>query len=329
MKRKRRNGASRTGLPDYVKTVDSRETSMLATSPAVLKAMEARRGTPIIVPDTVKVYGMRRYPVKELEDLLIDTRYQREEVTNEVNELVTVLKRGGIIPDPISVAVRKYGDGRKYIVDGQQRWWAHVDTGTPINVTEYHVHSYEEEVTLFHALNMQRRVSPEDRLRSLPGPAGDTIRRLAETDGSPLRGKVGHTPNSGMIGGMILLRGMTAMLSNTKANGGLDRIAPNFDRYFRMSPRVAEKMVDSYATLIAAVFEGRRVRSVSAVALGRILYASFLAKPTDPLPTSKQIDRLKKLDFDALTPSHSMRWLPTVAAAVQEIWPVQLVAESK
>lgn len=317
----------REQVPDYVKTSDSREKSLLATSPAVMKSMESRRGTPLIVPDTVKVFGMHRLSVAESEDLRIDTRYQRDEVTNEVNDLIVVLKKGGVIPDPISVAERKYGDRKRYIVDGQQRWWAHVDTGTPIQAIIYHVNSFEDEVALFHALNTVTRVTPETRLRSLPGPAGEALRKLNEQQGSALYQKITFTPGGGQFGAMIVLRGMTALLSNTKTNGGLDRVAPVFDRYYRMNPKVAEKMVEYYTTLIGLVFEDQRLNSVAAVALGRMAYAAFLHG--GELPSGQQLRRLKSLKWEGLSPTHAMKWLPTVVAAVQDIWPVQLVQEQK
>jgi hypothetical protein len=314
-------------VPDYVRTSDSRETSLLATNPAVLKQMEARRGSPLIVPATVKMFGMYKLSVDSLEDLRIDTRYQRDEVTLEVNTLITVIKRGGVIPDPISVAERQYGDRKRYIVDGQQRWWAHVDTQTPVQAIIYHVSSYEDEVALFHALNMQTRVSPEDRLRSWPGPAGDRIRALNETPTSPMYQQIGFEGHNYRFGAMIVLRGLAALLSNTKTTGGLDRIAPAFDRYYRMHPKLCDGMINAYVQLLAQIFEKRRIRAVTAVALGRIVHAAVVGQKEFPNPM--QLRRLKALDWDGLTPTHSIKWLPTVVAAVQDIWPIQLVQESK
>jgi hypothetical protein len=328
MGRARKRSVQRQQLPEHVRAFDHREPSMLATSEATLKAMEKKRGTPLIVPNTVKMFGMHKLSIAEMEALLIDTRYQRDEVTTEVNDLIVVLKKGGQIPDPISVAERKYGDRGRYIVDGQQRWWAHIDTSTPIYAVIYQVNSFEDEVALFHALNLQTRVSPETRLRSLPGPAGTTLRRLNEDSKSPLYGQVSFMDKgSTRFGAMIVVRGLAALLSNTKMGGGLDRVTPTFDRYYAMNPKAAERLIDSYAWLIAQIFEKRRMRSVAAVALARMVYATFANQ--GEMPTPKQLTRLKAMDFDKLTPTHSMQWLPTVVAAVQEIWPVQMVQETK
>lgn len=317
----------REDVPAYVKTSDSREPSMLATSPATFRQHEARRGTPITVPPTVRVFGLHKLSVTELEELRIDTRYQRDEVTTEVNMLITVIKKGGTIPDPISVVERKYGDRKRYIVDGQQRWWAHVDTGTPIMAIVYHVESYEDEVKLFHALNTVTRVSPEDRLRSLPGPAGTVLRKLNESSESPLYQQIGFTPGSHRFGAMILLRGLTALLANNKTSGGVDRIAPTFDRYYGMHPKLSDGLIAAYAGLLATVFDKQRIRAVTAVALARIVHAAYVGQQELPSPT--QLRRLRALDWDGLTPTHSLKWLPTVVAAVQEVWPVTLIQETK
>jgi hypothetical protein len=329
MGKQRRVRALRTEIvPDHVRTATHREPSMLATSPATLKAHEARRGQPLIVPATVKRFGMVTLSLDDTMDLRIDTRYQREEVTIEVNTLIHVLKKGGMIPDPVSVVERKYDDRKRYIVDGQQRWWAHVDCGVPLAVVIYHVSSYEDEVALFHALNTVTRVTPENRLRSLPGPAGNTIRRLNETPTSPLFGQISFVEKGTFrIGGMVLLRGLTALVSNTKPVGGLDRIAPAFDRYYTMNPKAADRLIEQYAVLVSQIFEDERVRSVPAVAIGRMLYATLASQ--GEMPTAMQIRRLKALRWAKLTPTPGMQWLPTVVAAVQEIWPVQMVAEVK
>lgn len=320
-------------LPDHVRGSDHREPSILATSPATIKAHEQRRGAPIIVPATVKLFGLTRFSVSELMDLRIDMRYQREEVTSEVNELIIVLRKGGTIPDPISIAVRKYGDQKQYIVDGQQRWWAHVDTGTPIHAVLYHVFSYEDEVALFHALNIQSRVSADTRLRSMPGPAGATLKRLNEHTSSPLYGKIQFSYQSGhhRFGAMVLMRGLTALLSNTRGIGGIDRVVPTFDRYYRMAPKQADVMIDAYATLLSQIFDAKvKLRYVPAIALGRVCYAAFTASPQAiELPNARAMARLKMLNWDKLLPTASITWLPTVVAAVQDIWPVQLVQEPK
>jgi hypothetical protein len=318
-------------VPEHVRTADSREGSLLASSVATMRSHEQRRGSPIMVPPSVKVRGMHRLGVKDLMELRVDTSYQRDEVTQEVNDLIVVLKRGGVIPDPISVAERRYGDHGRYIVDGQQRWWAHVDCGVPIHAVLYEVQTYDDEVRLFHALNTQTRVTPETRLRSLPGAAGDTIRRL-NTEG-PLKGHVKFTAGSNsIVGAMILLRSLTALISNTKGIGGVDRVAPTFDRYYKMAPKIAGRMIDQYAELAARIFvePRKRMRSVPGVALARIGYAAWTADPANmPMPSDRQVRRLQALDWDGLTPSSAAKWQPTVIAAIQEIWPVPLVQENK
>jgi hypothetical protein len=330
MAKQRRVRTVRTEVvPEFVRTSTHREPSMLATSPNTLKAHEARRGQPLIVPQTVKRFGMFTLSADELMELRIDTRYQREEVTNEVNALIVVLKKGGMIPDPISVVERKYGDKKRYIVDGQQRWWAHVDTSTPIAAVIYHVSSYEDEVALFHALNTQSRVSPETRLRSLPGPAGDTLRRLNTDPESPLFGKISFADRGPMkFGAMVILRGMVALIANVKPVGGLDRVTPTFDRVYKQDPKMATRMVDQYAWLLSQVFEDDRVRAVAAVALGKMVYAAYVNHGGE-MPNAQILRKLKSFRWERYCPTPGLQWLPTVVAAAQEVWPIQMVQETK
>lgn len=316
-------------LPAHVKTAHDRETSQLATSPAVLKTMEAKRGASIVVPPTVKFNGTRRLSVKELMDLRIDTTYQREEVGKEVNDLIVVILKGGMIPDPISYVTRKYGDGGSYIVDGQQRWWAHVDTGTPILATEYIVHNYEEEVAMFHVFNVQTRVSPEDRLRSLPGPLGDTIRRLNEDESSPLYSRISYAAGSNGVGAMILTRGLTALIGNISAVGGLERVYPTYDRVYKTAPRKADEFVDAYAKLIALVFSTQRLTHGAAIGLGRVCYAAWTKHGSAVLPGETIINRLARVNWQELVPSHSMKYLPIVLEKITSIWPVELIKLEK
>jgi hypothetical protein len=262
--------------------------------------------------------------------LLVDTRYQREEIASAVNDLVIVLKRGGQIPDPISVVERKYGDRRRYIVDGQQRWWAHIDAQLPIRAVIYHVESYEDEVMLFHALNTQTRVTPHTRLLSWPGPAGRVLKAINEAEGSPLKGKVSFKAGGGVaVNAMAVLRGLTTLLTNSKIGGGLSAALSTFDRMYASNPKAAEAMMEPYVRLLADVFtDGKHpLKVVPAVALAKVMHAAL--RQGSPLPTTKQIQRLRVVNWDALMPTSSMKWLPTVLAAVFEIWPVSVVMESR
>ena len=318
----------REDLPDHIHTAKHREPSLLATSKEVLKAMEQRRGNPLLVPSTVKFFGTVKLSVKELMDLRIDTRYQREEVTNEVNTFIVILKRGGMFPDPISVVERKYGDHQRYIVDGQQRWWAHVDTATPILASIYHVHTFEEEVSLFHALNTQSRVSAENRLRSLPGSLGDTIRRLKESESSPLYHKIADkTAGNARISGVILARGLVSAITNTSGVGALDVLSPRFERYYKQHPKMADRFADAFAQLISIVFAEQRLTYTASIAFGRVAYAAWTKSGEPRLPSDSQLNRLSRVDWGGLIPGSGAKWLPIVLEKIHSIWPVKLVEE--
>jgi hypothetical protein len=330
MGRRRPTVSRKEALPEYVRGAESRQTSTLATSPATLKAHEKRRGTPLIIPASVRMIGLFTLSVRDLMDLLIDTRYQREEITDEVSTLIHVLKAGGQIPDPISVVERKFDDHRRYIVDGQQRWWAHVDTAMPIKAIIYHVQSYEEEVTLFHAFNSQVRVRPARRLQSWPRDAGRIITALNEDSHSPLYQRVAFgTANPGHIPATPLMRGILALLSNTMGTGGLDRQLPIFDRYYKLMGKRADPWIQTYTWLVNEIFAKPKhmMHVISAIALGRLCYSAWVNEesPTDNVPDANQIRRFRALNWRALSPSASTRFLPSVLTAATAIWPVRIV----
>jgi hypothetical protein len=334
-KKRRQGGGRPKGLPDYVVTAHERQHPTIATSEATFKSHAARRGEPLTVSrETVKLRGMRRFSADELLDLKIDKRYQREEVSTEVRDLIHVIKRGGQVTAPITVVERKYGDHGLYIVDGQQRWWAHVDTLTPIHAVVYTVESYDDEVTMFQTLNTQSRLSARTRVASWPRAAGTVLHRLNEDETSPLFGRISFADASmTTIGAIPLLRGLLAVLSNVSHNGAVDRTLMAFDKQYEAKKGWADDAILRYATIIAQVFHDsgdHRLRTLPAMALGKMCHAKWRGARSVKemaLPNERQISRLRNTNWSSLLPNGSVVWMPTVLAHLLQIWPVTLVSD--
>lgn len=333
--KKSREGHRRPkGLPDHVVTAHERQHPTIATSEATFKQHAARRGEPLIVPKSVKLRGLRKFAASELLDLRIDKRYQREEVLTEVRDIIHVLKRGGQIADPITVVERQYGDHGLYIVDGQQRWWAHVDTVTPIQAVVYTVESYEDEVTLFQTLNMQTRLNAKTRVASWPRAAGTVLHMLNDNESSPLYQRIafGDTSNA-IVGAIPLLRGLVALLANVSWNGGVDRLLSTFDKHYETKKGWADDAIMRYALVVSQVFhdtEKHRLRPLPAIALGKMCHAKWRGARNVgemDVPTAKQIRTLRGTNWSSLIPNGSGVWLPTVLSHLQGVWPVALVAD--
>lgn len=332
-KKKSRKGPARpANLPDHIITAHDRQHSLLATSEETFKQHAARRGDPLIVnPQTVKRHGQRRFAVDELLDLRVDRSYQREEVKPSVGMLIHVLKRGGIFPDPITVAERKYGDHGLYIVDGQQRWWASIDVGKPIEAIIYHVSTYEDEVSLFQTLNMQRRLNARTRVASWPRAAGRILHWLNDDVKSPLYQRVSFGDgNMVTVGSVPLLRGMLALLSNTAYHGSVDTLLQSFDRNYEAKKTWSDHAILQYARIVGQVFHDaadHRLRPMPAMVLGKIAHAAWKGSPdanTMKLPNERQISRLRRTNWSKLIPNNSPSWMPTIMAHVNSIWPVGL-----
>ena len=90
-------------------------------------------------------------PPNELDTLCIDHRYQRDRIEEMVSELVYVLAHGGVVPNRVVLSRRP--DGSRYIIDGQQRWWAHREARKPMRCIEYSINSVEIERDIFLVLN--------------------------------------------------------------------------------------------------------------------------------------------------------------------------------
>ena len=147
----------------------------------------SKKTSPMVVRG-VRALGSVVVSVDELDELNIDDDYQRREIRREVNELIAALKAGGIIPDPISLAIRK--DGTRWIVDGQQRYWAYWNCELPLQAQLYEVDDIDAERGLFSVLNRQVRLNTHTRVMAWPGSGGGTMRWLNVSPHSTLRTEI-------------------------------------------------------------------------------------------------------------------------------------------
>jgi len=102
--------------------------------------------------------------------------YQRHR-TNEVNELIHVLRNGGKFPQPIAVAVRP--DGSWYLVDGLQRFSAAVECDEPLPMLLYKSTGARAEAVLFQILNRHVALQRDTTVKAWQGPGAEMIRAAA------------------------------------------------------------------------------------------------------------------------------------------------------
>lgn len=122
----------------------------------------------------------RVFSPAELTQLNIDESYQRMQIKTQVNDLAHVLRQGGEIPDPITVAQRP--DKSLWIIDGQQRFWAHMDVQKPLKAMVYKVADVEEEKNIFLAMDRHVKVTPAYFVKAWPGEASKLLTEVNEQD---------------------------------------------------------------------------------------------------------------------------------------------------
>jgi hypothetical protein len=295
---------------------------------------ERRLGIVALLPEECQIGEDVVIEGEALYELKVDSRYQRERITDEVNELIHVIKAGGLIPQRVAIAVRP--DGSRYLADGQQRWWAHVDTGTPMAATLYYVQSYDAEKKLFDVLNNRRGLQSATRIKAWHGETGKVLTMLNESPESGLRGhlsysngQVKHGYNAGHV-----VRGLTALISGTM-NVGLRESLLGLDQAYRKNPRWATRAAVEFSNVLAMIWsptEAHELRGGYTQAIGRTCRARWeglLHSISWPLPTTEQAKAIHELPWGIMIPSIAASWIAAAVDRVEEVWPLPLVGGGK
>lgn len=293
----------------------------LAESAKVNAAADAKRlrkqvmVTGVVVADRITVIQPDQFS-----QLNVDEQYQRLRIGDEVNALISVIRAGGAIPDPVDISERP--DGSWWIVDGQQRFWAHFETKTPLRAHIHKVDSIVAEVNLFIALNSRRKLGSKAVLKGWPGPAGELVRRLNISDKSPLKGMIDNANNSKLpLDSITIVKGVLAALTGMYPSGDTATfLLPRVDSALRQTGAAA--WADAFAQLVGAVFGGKagqgRVRVLPVIALGRVAYRKYTAAGRPVFPSS--CVRMRAVNWDTLVPTHARQYLPLIEEKIEKLW---------
>lgn len=291
----------------------------LASSNATLAAGAAKRtARPLLVESTETSDGkLVIFQPHELKKLNVDERYQRIRIGREVNSLIHVLKDGGVIPDPISVAKRP--DGTLWILDGQQRFWAHYECERPLQAMVYDVADIRTEMNLFQILNARIKLSGDTLVKSWTGPIGDLIREWCiSRPGSPFFAQTNFGQNSQFpYSAGLLARGILASAAGVLSVGAIQNVLARGD--FALREAEARARADAYMRLVPLVFPATmRMKFLPAIAIGRVAYARWSVDTTFPSPTI--YEKLKKINWDAVAPTHSARYCKLLEDEILKRW---------
>ncbi len=300
----------------------SKPARKMGESDAMMAAAAARR-----IVQSVLVTGVQmadkvtviRY--EEFGKLRVDEGYQRMRIGTEVNQIIHALKAGGAVPDPVDIAERP--DGSWWIVDGQQRFWAHDECRLPLRAMVHKVESREAEERLFIVLNSRRKVGAKVILKGWPGPAGQFIRRVNEDDRSPFFGMVDFSTSSHLpLDAMALLRGVLVVMTGLENAGGdaATVLLPRTDAALRIPGR--QHWAEEFVRLIAAVFNvekgAGRIRVLPIIALARVAFKKYeeAGRPVFP----RTCAGLRRVNWDTIVPTHSNQYLPVLVEVIERRW---------
>lgn len=298
--------------------------SGMGVSDAMLAAARAKR---VNHPLLVTGVGPGRYtmlPVEEHKQLNIDERYQRIKIPSEISQLVYVLRSGGVVPDPITVAKRK--DGTLWVIDGQQRMWAYFECRIPMPMMIHPVDGFESERTWFLVMQQGVAVNADAMVYSWSGRGAEMIRGAADRPGSPILDRVnfGRGTRGLSFGAAILAKACNALLYHNVPSASGGRISIVLSRLdAAMESSSASLKMSAFFKLMAEIIPTtHRVKILTAVALGRVAGARWYAKVEYPSPAI--ISKIRRINWDALVPTYAAKYLPSVIHEIERKWPKEI-----
>ena len=292
----------------------------LSESPHVLAAARGRRSWQPVVLERMGRPEYRVLSVEEMAGLRVDERYQRVRVSSMVNDLIHVLSEGGAVLDPITVAQRP--DDQRFILDGQQRFWAHSELKRPLPALVYRVPGGDEGLEIerkaFHVLNQKAAVSGDHHVKAWHGPVGDLVRRWESKPDSPLYCRINFssaTRRSFPAG--VLLRCLVAAMGG-RSLGGILRLLPIADGLLAKPGHPAR--VEAVARTLAAIFPADvRMSYVAAMAIGEIAEQRW-ERATPAPPNEASTRALRRINWLTVAPTSSAKFLPLVRAEIDKRW---------
>lgn len=298
----------------------------LAQSDALLRRSIAARVRPAeVLPPRLADGEHKIIPVADFKLIDIDDRYQRPRIGPEVNDIITAIRQGGGIGQDIHLARRTYeGDGKLWVVDGQQRWWACYDTSFPFPAKIHVVSDLEDERLLFRVLNTQLAIGANVFVNAHSGEVADRIRKANANQEHPLFGRVALNDRSGgpRIGAGVLVKGVLALLTGSTHARKASRCVATCDQAIRDEPH-AKDQVSGFLWLIGSIFPSGACPALPVLAFGVVArehwsHGNLRGLPQQPTP--RQLASLRKVNWSNVAPTHARKWFPVVRAEIEQKW---------
>lgn len=257
----------------------------------------------------------------EFDQVDVDRRYQRDKITSEINDLIYVLQNNGEIPDPITVVRRTFSeDGRVspklWIIDGQQRFMAHLECGRDIQAVCHGVDSIEAEKAFFLVMNTRRSVGANSFVQSWPWLSAEMVRRVDTSRGHPLYGRVAFTSTGkSRIGAAILVRGMAAAMTGQIQVGRIDHVLNAADAAIKDAKN--RSRAEAFLGAVGHAFPAY-APMLAVVAFGRVCAERWAERIEGPSATIAS--RIRRINWRAEVPGFAERFRPVLEARIKKLW---------
>jgi hypothetical protein len=274
-----------------------------------------------MIPMTLPEPKLITVPYADFSKLAIDESYQRIKISDWVSKLIMMIRADGDTP-PIVLNERP-GDKNWYIVDGQQRYWSHVETQTGTKALLYKLKDLEEERKLYHILNYHRAINGDNVVKAWPGETGKIIRDWATLNGSPYWGNVSFDTNrsAAKYSAATLARAICAVVTPqpSVALGGLRRLLAQSDADMHLPG--ARERVEALMRLIPLVFPPRaRLSMRVAVIFGRVAQQKWRYGVTGKFPSPAAQNKLRAVNWATLVPSTEPKYDIVIEKAIETRW---------
>jgi hypothetical protein len=273
------------------------------------------------IAQPLKVEGVGRgrlvtIQTKDFQRLRVDESYQRVRITGHVNSILHALKSGGIVPDPISIAERQNGDW--YIVDGQQRFAAHLDADVPMTAMIYTVEHIDAEKALFLALNRGVRVGTDFIVHAWPGEIAEILRKANDSPTHQLFNKIDFGRHGTRHSASTLARGMVGAMTpaDWATRGRIEDVLGRGDSLLKQPG--ARHRAESLLSVLAGAFNGGHLPAIVSRAIGAVAYERWAERVT--LPSASTYARFRKTNWTTLVPSTADRYFVVMKAEVSKRW---------
>ena len=260
--------------------------------------------------------------VSALESLGIDPRYQGSETRRWVYQLAEVLANGGQQIERIVIAIRP--DESRWIVDGQQRWRAHMLAGVPIKARTYHVATFEAEQKLFLLLNDRKAKPATTKVMAHPGEGALLIQHLNTSDQSALRGDISTEAGvRAKCPASTVARWLVALFTGLRPSSVHD-IMSVLNEAIETDKASTYKRAEMLAVILAKVFHGSKIPSLAPRAIALVCRGRWDgATVTDAfaMPNARQTGKLQRVNWTEYGNSNSR--LPILLLETEQAWPAK------